>query len=188
MKVDPNKNIYSIRSNKNIGERIDINGNHTQNLIRRQEGIVAIRIVYYIGIDDGIQVDPYERHIKTIVIQIKHFVWIGIYVIDIISISIFNVFGSDINEKIILYWIFLCLHLSKVSLWHSHYHTNHPSESLRSIHLLLNNGKTVSYEVNRVMNTKERRMETSIPHTLVMITILYLGMSWCIQFRHHQNY
>ncbi len=68
MEVDPDKGIHSIRSGENAGGRTDTDGNHIRNLIRRQEGIVTIRVVCYMGIDDGVQTDPYEGHIRAIVI------------------------------------------------------------------------------------------------------------------------
>ncbi len=99
VEIDPNKGIHSIRNGENARGRIDIDGNHTRNPIRRQEDTIATQVVCHIGIDNGAQTDLYKGHTKTIVIQIKHFIWIRIYIIDIISTPTFSILGSDIDEK-----------------------------------------------------------------------------------------
>ncbi len=40
VEVDLDKGIHSIRNGENVGRRTDMDGNHIQNPIRKQEGIV----------------------------------------------------------------------------------------------------------------------------------------------------
>lgn len=42
VKIDPNKDIHSIRNDENVGKRTDMDGNHIWNPIKKQEDIIAI--------------------------------------------------------------------------------------------------------------------------------------------------
>ncbi len=187
VKVDPDKGIYSIRSDENARKRTDTDENHIRSPIRRQEDIVAIRVVYHMGIDDSIQVDLYEEHTRVIVIQIKHFVWIGIHIINIISTPTFSIFGNDTDEKspYIGYSFILTFRRSvlNIAVIISAIHRNHSDRYIyhRTIgkHPYM---KRIGHEYKRKENRDQHSSYPGHNHHPLSRNIRY------IQFRYHQDY
>ncbi len=139
------------------------------------------------GIDNGIQADPYEGHTKAIVIQIKHFVWIKTHIINTISTPTFNVLGSDIDEKSPYIGHPFALTPRRSALDtaaivpaihqnHSNRYTHHRTMG-RQPHT-----KQIGHEYKRKENGDQHSSYPGHDHHPLLRNTRY------IQFRHHQGY
>ncbi len=139
------------------------------------------------GIDNDVQADLYKEHIKIIIIQIKHFVWIRIYIINIILISTFNVFGSDIDKKsfYIEYLFVFTLRRSAfgIAVIISAIHWNHSDR--HTYHRIMGrqpHTKRIGYKYKRKENGDQYSSYPGYNHHPLPKNVRY------IQFRHYQGY